>query len=338
MLQEESGCSVYVPKESPVGVQFKEVTLSGSEAQITKCEKMINDLITGVATPGALKPGDIRRTVELPLDKVGKVIGKKGSMFRELQATFPGCSIEIQQEKDMTPGQTFRACNVGGPQHLILGLVKKIEGILAGDSADFVPTPGHPTLPNPMIPTAAPLVPVYAAMHSNTPSSLVVQFPRSTVDQLRSYNGHYLQAIMYETGCHIAITNADPLNPQHDLTLSGLPAQIAACRTAITTRFSVAPSPGIHPSHSAAVGAVAVAQQTAAAHAAAAAALYPQMQIPMQQPVLPVGVVPQTPEQLYHAQYLAYYGVPPPAVTMTPASSATVAAALHPAQAYPQGT
>lgn len=118
-IQDLSGVHLEVAREPAAGSSMREITITGNEAQIEHCQRLVRAKMEGQdlparGTPAAFGlapgvPGEMK--VCIPDDMVGRVIGKGGSTIREIQ-DHSGAHMDI--EKDCKSGTSQREVTIKG--------------------------------------------------------------------------------------------------------------------------------------------------------------------------------------------------------------------------------
>ncbi|KAJ3350558.1 Far upstream element-binding protein 1 [Entophlyctis luteolus] len=124
-------------------------TLIGSEADVEKAAKMIQELVSGGHRGGGLGsfgggggashygPKGSMVTVEVPGDRIGLVIGKGGETIRSLQQT-TGARITVVP--DGAPRQGFKTVNIQGTDSQIEESKRMIDDIVSGKVSAILST------------------------------------------------------------------------------------------------------------------------------------------------------------------------------------------------------
>eukprot|EP01147_Barroeca_monosierra_P006403 gene6403-283_t len=84
-IQELSGAHMDIAKECRPGQNQREVTVSGTPAQVQLCEELIHKKVAGESLPVAQTRTGNECLITIPDEMVGRIIGKGGSTIRELQ-------------------------------------------------------------------------------------------------------------------------------------------------------------------------------------------------------------------------------------------------------------
>lgn len=172
--------------------------------------------------------------IQVPAEKLGKVIGKGGAKIKELSQL---CIVEIQPDSTVAPGDMFRDVTLRGDTSQIQRCERLILGLISA---------GLP----PAVAQTRPGGTGDTGQDDRAPVSLRVKYPTAIVGHLTAYNGFLLNTIIYESGCHISVVPCSPHDLYQELVLSGLQSQIRSCRKMINERATSptrAVTPGIGP-------------------------------------------------------------------------------------------
>lgn len=90
-LKEQSGCDIWIDQERAKreGSELCDVILSGEPTAISKAKRLVNE---------KLKFGGGSKTIQIPKDRIGAILGKQGATIQELKQR-SGCYIWIDLER-----------------------------------------------------------------------------------------------------------------------------------------------------------------------------------------------------------------------------------------------
>ncbi|EGD75849.1 hypothetical protein, variant [Salpingoeca rosetta] len=115
-IQELSGAHMDIAKECRPGEYQREVTVTGTPAQVEKCEELIRKKVSGESLPPAPTRSANDTIITIPDEMVGRIIGKGGCTIRELQDN-SGAHMDVA--KAPNPGTNKREIVVRGqPQQI----------------------------------------------------------------------------------------------------------------------------------------------------------------------------------------------------------------------------
>ena len=135
-IEEASGAAIKFAESAIHGDRDAVVTIHGNPEQLARCEDLIYKKImvdSSAATSTrhlALSAGQAKATVvvHIPHDSVGRVIGKKGMHFKQMQER-SGATAHLP--KEVVPGCDFREMVITGTQHEIQTCIGFVSTIMA---------------------------------------------------------------------------------------------------------------------------------------------------------------------------------------------------------------
>lgn len=99
-IQELSGAHMDIAKECRPGEYQREVTVTGTQAQIDQCEDLIRKKVAGENLPAAPTRSGNECVITIPDEMVGRIIGKGGATIRELQDN-SGAHMDVAKAPNM---------------------------------------------------------------------------------------------------------------------------------------------------------------------------------------------------------------------------------------------
>lgn len=134
-LQEKSGCKIAIANISdPTTPHLRELTLTGAKEGIEKCKQLLKELFAQVKIREGGTPD---RTIEIPINSVGLVIGKGGETVRKIiQET--NCIVQVQKHEDFStsgrnpPKPGFQNVYMSGDPASLDQAEKTIRDLVAG--------------------------------------------------------------------------------------------------------------------------------------------------------------------------------------------------------------
>eukprot|EP00472_Partenskyella_glossopodia_P004209 CAMPEP_0197536198 /NCGR_PEP_ID=MMETSP1318-20131121/53249_1 /TAXON_ID=552666 /ORGANISM="Partenskyella glossopodia, Strain RCC365" /LENGTH=458 /DNA_ID=CAMNT_0043094023 /DNA_START=109 /DNA_END=1482 /DNA_ORIENTATION=+ len=137
-LQADTGARIQIAKEVNPGSPNRVVTLSGSDEQIERAEREVTNLIERRSRPREGEPGAanrtdlVHKTVQIPQDKVGLLIGKGGETIRYLQST-TNCRIQVTRDSEADRNAPSRKVSLSGTDRQVAHAESEIESLMAGN-------------------------------------------------------------------------------------------------------------------------------------------------------------------------------------------------------------
>eukprot|EP00038_Savillea_parva_P019324 m.27197 g.27197 ORF g.27197 m.27197 type:complete len:529 (+) comp4383_c0_seq1:283-1869(+) len=126
MMQDATYCKIHIPRAADPGKSYREVQITGGEANVAACEAMILEKIgdTPRGPPSAAsnnnapipQAGEVQVVIQCPNENVGMIIGRSGATFRMLQET-TGAKVKIPKES--APGVPYREITLTGNQNQV---------------------------------------------------------------------------------------------------------------------------------------------------------------------------------------------------------------------------
>lgn len=186
-----------------------------------------------------------RKIIECPNPKVGLIIGKNGSTFRQIQEE-TGAQLYIPDES--APGSSFREITIQGEAFQVARCESLILSRISGRGWAIMPSvqPVVPQVPAggySMAPAMAPARTMIAPPRGpgEEVESYVFSVPNEVVGIIIGRGGATFRQLQEESGCMINIPkDAAPGSPYREITLKGSRLQIEACHTSIMRRIEPA--------------------------------------------------------------------------------------------------
>jgi len=134
-LQEKSQVRMAIAKENnPDTPHLREIKLTGSKEGIEKCKKLLKELFEAVKIREGGTPD---KTLEIPMNIVGLVIGKGGETVRKIiQET--NCIVQVEKNEDFTvtkrtpPKPGFQNVYLSGDAEALEKAEKAVMALVAG--------------------------------------------------------------------------------------------------------------------------------------------------------------------------------------------------------------
>ncbi len=133
-IQVSTGARVQIAKDSLPGASTREVTISGTPAQIAHARRAIQDTVDNPGAASSMGASHSER-MQIPNNAVGKIIGPSGESIRQLQLR-TGCIVQMQRDNEVPPGTQHREITLLGSLEQIaacrVALQETIQAIAAG--------------------------------------------------------------------------------------------------------------------------------------------------------------------------------------------------------------
>mmetsp|Transcript_21851 Transcript_21851/g.32557 ORF Transcript_21851/g.32557 Transcript_21851/m.32557 type:complete len:571 (+) Transcript_21851:121-1833(+) len=142
-LQADTGAKIQIAKDTRPGSPNRVVTLSGSEEQIVIAEKEVRGLIESRMRQQDQRTNSVSKTVDIPQDKVGLLIGKGGETIRQLQAS-TGCRIQVTRDSEADRNSSTRPVSLQGTEQQVAHAESEIDQLMNQQPGQAAPRQQHP--------------------------------------------------------------------------------------------------------------------------------------------------------------------------------------------------
>jgi len=173
------------------------------------------------AALGAMaQPAMTSNYMTCPIQHVGSIIGKGGSVIRELIGQ-SGAKIQLQQKEDLLPGAIERGITVSGTaQQVDLAMRLLQERIVAAQN-------------------------ITSGDQGNGQTSEVIRVPVALVGSIIGRGGSVIKMLIHNTGCRIQIQQKHEVAPgaqEREVTITGSPQQVQHAKGEIQKVLTDAPA------------------------------------------------------------------------------------------------
>lgn len=127
-LEAQSGAKIALARDSelPPGAKERQVTISGTEEQIKTATNLIQDIINDKDGGRGRSSRELKKDIQVPTSKVGLLIGKGGSVIKEMKAE-SGAHIQVQQRDQSNPAPTVTVSITAKSQEIMDHALRLID-------------------------------------------------------------------------------------------------------------------------------------------------------------------------------------------------------------------
>ena len=242
-LQQMTGCTIQVAKESQPGETDRLITLIGTDEQIVRADEEIKRVCMSGAPRGPYNGGALGSpmssasggygglgygggssfVMHVPNIAVGLLIGKSGETIRALQMR-TGAGIQVQKNSDAEPNAPTREVTLSGSQEQIDAARREVDLIVQEKTMDQRDDRGMP-----MGGGGGGGGGMMGGMGGGDRTSLVMRVPNSAVGTVIGRAGETIKRLQQMTGARIQIDRNEN-KPEREVTISGTPEEVERAR------------------------------------------------------------------------------------------------------------
>lgn len=218
VMQNLSGAHIDVPQQCEEGTNYRKVKMSGKQFQLDYCRQLIDQKCNPESADAPIVlPSDgsaTSRTVQVPNDMVGKIIGKGGATIRQLQ-DLSGAHVDVA--KQPLAGEATRRVTLTGSPEQVEKCNNLIQMKLSGEQL-----PG---------------VQGQAAVMGE--SEMRVYIPNDMVGKVIGKGGETIRSLQDQSGAHMDVAKeCAPGMTNREVTVKGTPAQMAYCNLLLQQKIN----------------------------------------------------------------------------------------------------
>ena len=261
-LQQMTGCSIQVAKESAGGDGDRVVTLRGTDEQIVRADEEIRRVISsgGLLSTSGLRSaaslsssshagvgygGSSTLTMQIPNIAVGLLIGKSGETIRSMQQK-TGAIIQVQRNTEVDPTSSTREVVLSGNEQQVEAARREVEFIVQ-EKLELEQRASRSAMGGPPMggqlggdgrdgPAAGGGMPGGGGGGGgggDGRNSIVLRVPNVAVGTVIGRGGETIKQLQAMTGARIQIDRNDDMKMEREVTISGLADDVERARLEI---------------------------------------------------------------------------------------------------------
>lgn len=217
-MQNLSHAHIDVPQQCEPGTTYRKVKMTGQRKEVDYCRQLILQKCSpDSADAPIVLPEDgsaTSRTIQVPNDMVGKIIGKGGATIRQLQ-DLSGAHVDVAKQTVM--GEAHRRVTLTGSPECVEKCNGLIEMKLAGQQLPGVPG-------------------VQSVMGEG---EMKVFIPDDMVGKVIGKGGETIRSLQDGSGAHMDVAKqCPPGTTTREVTIKGTPAQMAYCNLLLQQKIA----------------------------------------------------------------------------------------------------
>jgi len=179
----------------------------------------------------SLPHGQIIQTLRVPVHAAGNIIGRGGSIIKQIMEQ-SGAHVQMEQQSEMSPHAIDRGVTITGAPDQVAFAVSEIENIIRERSTAAGGVTAYPGVP----PTAVPFPSASTGPDGSKQAIYTMQVPVLAVGRLIGTGGSVIKQLIAGSGAHIKFQQKEemPHNaPDREVYISGSEAAITKARQMI---------------------------------------------------------------------------------------------------------
>lgn len=265
-IEFQTGAAVQLSKPSKPDEHFgpnamRTVTITGNPDEVERCRAILEDAIsvTGDGNPPTISEKNEKKTnyISVPMDRVGRVIGRQGQAIKWLMDQ-TGCDLALEQDVD---GSTDSRIKITGPRSAVTHcerlIIEKISGSdspSGGRPHQHQPHGHHHQHRSPYLISGSPRQSDEDVLYHVHPGpdlkSVMVRIPLESVGRVIGKRGIHIRQLQEKSGARVHLPkDSIPGYDYREMTISGSQYQVSSCLSMLETMLTPPGTPATRLTH-----------------------------------------------------------------------------------------